>query len=70
MVTLTYTIQDENLAEFKAGFLIKNPNPPDSGLTDNQWIKKWGLRQFVDAYAMGKRMLAKNAASIENSLIE
>ncbi len=68
MVTLTYTISDAKLAEFKIGFLARFPNT--SELTDNQWIRAWGLNQFKETYMAGKRILAQHTVSIDVDIIE
>lgn len=74
MITLTYTIADEKLDEFKAGFLKRCPVPKDEEgnplYSDNAWIKEWGRRQFMSRYKGGKQSLATQTAIIENNIIE
>ena len=67
MAKLIYIIPDEKLDEFKKGFLKCQPTPND--MTDNEWIKKWGRIQFMQAYRIGKQQLAREQASVESELI-
>ncbi len=75
MVSITYTIPDEKLEEFKLGFLKEYPNKEKDGedliYTDNEWIKEWGKRKFFGAYRNGKnKILAEGDASVDGDIIE
>ena len=71
---ITFTIDDSKLAEFKEGFLARNPTPLDDEgeiqFTDNQWLKEWGKRQYIKAYTRGKGKLAEKAVILEDNIIE
>lgn len=68
MAKLIYTIPDEKLDEFKEGFLKCQPTPND--MTDNEWIKKWGRIQFMQAYRIGKQQLAREQVIIDENIME
>lgn len=73
MPSITYTIPDEKFAEFKEGFLKCCPVPalPDTGplYTENEWIREWGWRQFVNQYKRGKRQMASEQAVIDEGVV-
>ena len=78
MATVTYTIPDDKLEEFKVGFLKACPVPigenEDTGetapiMSENAWIKEAGKQFFIKQYRKGKEMLAKQAAVYESDLI-
>ena len=73
MAQIIYTISDEKLAEFKAGFLKINPVPLDEEgeptMTEAEWIKEWGKLHFIKAYQDGKKKISREAAEIEEDLI-
>ncbi len=65
MAKITFTIDDAKLAEFKAGFLKKHPVPIDEDtevpeFTDNEWLKEWGKRAYINAYRTGKKKIAQD----------
>ena len=57
MASFTLTVPDEKLAEYKACILAAMPKPADSGLTDNQWLKRVMLDYAKALYKRGKDML-------------
>lgn len=61
MASVTYTIPDGKLAEFKLGFLNSCPPTPEWGGTDNEWIKEWGKLQFMRHYRVGKLKIRDEA---------
>ncbi len=74
MATVTFTIPDNKLADFKVGFLRRIPNNEKNEdstpmFTDNEWIKEWGKRQYLSKYKDGKQQIANEAASIDNDII-
>ena len=69
MAQIIFTIPDDKIAEFKAGFLKIRPNPEPDTYNDNQWIKEWGKRQYIETYRRGKQALAQEAASVEDNLV-
>ena len=76
MATLTFTIPDAKLADFKAGFLRIFPNQEvDSGgvpsYTDNQWIREKIRRIAFSYYNDGKLILAQEATApaVDNDII-
>lgn len=73
-ITVTYTIADNKIAEFKLGFLKFKPNKEldengDPKYTDAEWIKVWGKKQFMWAYDNGKSVLAQEASTAQTDLI-
>lgn len=76
--TVSYTVPDEKLDDFMAGFLNVHPNVEINGetgeivYTNAQWIKERGRRWFIRQYQVGKRNIAKKttAAVIDNAVIE
>jgi len=69
MASVTYTIPDEKLTEFKLGFLKAHPVPCDDEgdplFTDNDWIKEWGKRNFMSAYKRGKGLIMQESITPE-----
>lgn len=65
MASITYTIPDAKLAEFKSGFLriyrVPSDEYGDPSMTESEWIKEWGKRQFINAYKEGKKQIAQQA---------
>lgn len=55
MASMTFTVPDPKWDEFKDAFLAVHPN--DSGLTDEQWIKRTILSKIKGVYANGRKML-------------
>lgn len=78
MATITYTIPNEKLDDFKAGILKLIPNnelKEDTGelrYTDNQWIKEIGKRWFIRQYKLGKIKIAEelNHPIIDEQIVE
>jgi hypothetical protein len=72
MAQITYTIPTGKLSEFKIGFLRCYPIPLDEHqqpiMTENEWIKEWGKRQFLKAYRSGKQQLAHDNLNLESGL--
>jgi hypothetical protein len=75
MASITYTISDAKLAEFKLGFLKVVPVPTDDlgnpTMSENAWIKEAGKKFFVDSYVAGKKLIAQEttASNTDNSII-
>lgn len=75
MISITYSIPNDKVEEFRAGFLKCNPIPVMLGeeqpsMTAKQWIKEWGKQQFLNAYRVGKQQMAREQMTIEDNLIE
>jgi len=74
MISITYTISNDKYDKYKESFLIAHPIPRDIEgnpiMGAGEWIKKWGLIQFKNAYKCGARMLAERNAIIDESIIE
>ena len=73
MATITYTIPDDKIAEFKIGFLKFQPVPLNENnepiMTEPEWIKEWGRRKFIWAYKNGKHLTAQEAAIVDDTLV-
>lgn len=67
MASITLTIDDENLDEFKIGFLKQCPVPLGADneplYAENEWLKEAGRRFYVNTYAIGKTNLAIDEAN-------
>lgn len=66
MPSVTFTIAAEDYAEFKEAFLLCQNVPTDSDtgdptMSDDQWIKEWGRRQYHDAYRLGRKQVRDRA---------
>ena len=66
MPSITFSIAAEDYDEFKEAFLLCQMVPVDDAtgdpiMTDNQWIKEWGRRQYHDAYRLGRRIVRDRA---------
>ena len=65
MAQVTFTIDDANLAEFKTGFLRTRPVPLDTSgnptMTENNWIREFGRRVYMNQYRRGKQEIAETA---------
>lgn len=74
MATVTYTIPDPKLAQFKTWFLAQNPIPLDENkqplMSDNDWIKECGKRYFLNICMRGKDRLAVKQAVFDTEIIE
>lgn len=75
MPQIIYNIPTEKLEEFKIGFLKSSPVPIDdeTGLlemTENEWLKEWGRRMFLQAYKNGKQKLAREELEIDINIVE
>ena len=75
MASITYTIPDDKLADFKARFLAAHPVPIDVGtlqpeMSENEWIKEWGLRQFKEACDRGDKILYDKEYTKSDDVIE
>lgn len=78
-VVITITIPGAKVQEFRTGFLamcpvptIQDPNDPATIIpqfTEKQWIKEWIIRDLKRAYRHGKRKLAREAAQIDDEVI-
>jgi len=73
VASITYSIPDEKIADFKRAFLKCHPIPVDEKgnpeMTELNWIKKWGRDQFILVYKIGMRQLAADIAKIDNEII-
>lgn len=72
MASIIYTIPDELLPEFKKGFLKSCPVFIEEGelpMSENQWIKEWGKRQFLRAYRKGIKQLAEGRVKYKEDLV-
>ena len=75
MASITITIPDAKLTEFKSGFLKRQPVPVDNDtgepeMSENAWIKEWVKQQLLHYYKSGKKQLAQEAASIDQNIVE
>lgn len=74
MASITYKIDDGKFNKFKKPFLIAQPVPRDTDdnpvMSENEWIKEWGLTQFKNAYRRGVAMLVERDVVIDESIIE
>lgn len=82
MASITITIPNDKVAEFKAGFLVicpvpmKNvatsPGPPDMQpeMSEVAWIKKVARYGLMDKYRQGKVLLAKQTVEIDEGVID
>ena len=73
MADITFTIPDNKLADFKAGFLRAIPVPVEIDGTprygENEWIKLCGKNRYVEAYRRGKKLIAEDSAQTDNEII-
>lgn len=75
MATITFTIPDNKLAEFKAGFLKSHPIPQDDDgnplYTENDWIKEAIRQMIMHSYQAGKERIARESTqpSIDTNII-
>jgi hypothetical protein len=75
MASVTITIPDAKLAEFKVGFLKCNPVPTDEDtgdplFTEDAWMKEWARREYLKMYSRGKRQIATETATLDNDIVE
>ncbi len=72
-LSITLTILDANKAAFKAGFLRAQPVPVDANgdptMSDLEWIKAWGISQYLKEYKHGAKKLAADAALTDDDII-
>jgi len=66
MPSMTFTIAPEKYAEFKGAFLLAHNVPIDTDtqmplMTEEEWIKEWGRRQYWQAYRAGRRLARDRA---------
>ena len=74
MVSITLTVEDGKLLEFKESFLREHPIPvdeqgsPTMNLLD--WLHEWGRQQFQLAYQRGKTKLAQENIEIDFEIVQ
>ena len=65
MPSVTYEIPADKFDQFKEAFFLAQPVPTDELgdplMTENEWIKEWGLRQFKAMYRAGRKQVAIRA---------
>lgn len=73
MPNIIYTIPDAVYEEAKDDFLTAHPVPKDENgdplMSDGDWIKEWGRRQFVKARRNGRIIKAHNSVSVSDNWI-
>ena len=73
MATITFTIDNAKVVDFKAGFLKEHPVPLDSTDTplykDLVWIEMVIRKYAIGEYKHGKKRLAFEAAVADDSII-
>lgn len=52
---IIFIIDNLVYSEFKKDFLREHPLPPESGISEDEWIKEWGRQQYIFAAERGKR---------------
>ena len=74
MAKIELTIPNEKITEFKSGFLAVHPVPLDDGnnplYSELEWFKEFIIRYVIHEYKDGKKKLAREAAVIDNDVIE
>jgi hypothetical protein len=61
MVNIVITIPADKVEELKLGFLKAYPIPKEHGVplyTELEWAELWIKRQLMEAYRIGKNMIA------------
>ena len=65
-LNITIKIAEENLEEFKAGWLKAIEKPEQyAGLNDIQFFKKWLEDNIINAYKSGKILIARETTQPE-----
>ena len=74
MATITLTIPDNKLAEFKSAYLRQHPIPLDPvtdlpTMTELAWIKQCIMQGIIADYRIGKQLLAEDSIVLGADLI-
>ena len=70
MASITLTIPDDKVTEFREAFLKDCPKPPDkTAMTDTEWIHYWILSVVKAAYIRGRNKRAEEAATYDEDII-
>jgi len=69
-MNIIFTINDLDYLDFKINFLKEQPLPSDSTLSEDEWIKEWGRRQYLAIVERGKRKLAQELSMVEDKIIQ
>lgn len=69
MPNLSFSITDEDYADFECAFLKENPIPPDSIFTSIEWMEVWGRKQYLKAVERGKVKLAQESVTVSSDII-
>lgn len=67
-ITLTITIPDDKLTEFRLGFLKADPLP--AGSTEKDWLLRCIKRYLVRRYRKGKLLLSQETAEFQDIFVE
>tara|TARA_Y100000310_G_C20078593_1_gene532734 strand:+ start:215 stop:439 length:225 start_codon:yes stop_codon:yes gene_type:complete len=73
MASITLTISNNKIAEFKAGYFAKHPVPLDANdqplCTDLEHFKNCLKASAIKDYKKGKKLLAERSAEIDETII-
>ena len=66
---IVFIIDDLVYPEFKKDFLRERPIPPDSSMSEDEWVKEWGRLQYLTAAERGKRIRYLEDMRMDSNII-